>query len=83
MEEVNILSMAAAIKENDIKASNLIFLGLAVAYIREFIWQVTGHISPYYPHWAITAVFLFAQVIYLALGLGIRIGKRWARVLFY
>ncbi|RSK45209.1 hypothetical protein [Hymenobacter rigui] len=74
--------MAVTIPANDRRAATLIFLSIAVACVRPLAWWASGHISPYYPHWALAAIFMFVVALYVGIGLGIRTGKRWAKIVF-
>lgn len=74
--------MAVTIRENDVKASNLIFLHVALVALRSLIWEAMGHSSPYYAHWAVATVYLFTLASHVAIGLGVRAGKRWVKIVF-
>jgi hypothetical protein len=41
-----------------------------------------GQISPYFTHWMVAGVYVLTLGLYVAIGLGVRAGKRWVKIVF-
>ncbi|WBO86285.1 hypothetical protein [Hymenobacter yonginensis] len=74
--------MAVTIRKNDVKASNLILLLVALTGLRALVGAATGQSSPYFTHWMVGGVYVLTLGLYVAIGLGVRAGKRWVKIAF-